>query len=162
MLSVFIIFTRSLLSSIFAVSFYSMVCATIFFISDAVDVALTEAAVGAGISTLLFIKVLHNIDDTLPKKTARDLSSFILFFLLSIILISFSLNFPEFGLSSTTSDAPSTQYYLNESQVDIGIPNVVTSILAGYRAFDTLGEVLVIFIAGISVLGILREEKNNG
>lgn len=139
-----------------------MVCATIFFISDAVDVALTEAAVGAGISTLLFIKVLYNVDDTLPKNTARDLSCFILFFLLSLILISFSLNFPEFGLSSTTSDAPSTQYYLNESQVDIGIPNVVTSILAGYRAFDTLGEVLVIFIAGISVLGILREEKNNG
>ena len=139
-----------------------MICATIFFISDAVDVALTEAAVGAGISTLLFIKVLNNIDDTLPKNTTRDLSSFILFFLLSIILISFSLNFPEFGLSSTTSDAPSTQYYLNESQVDIGIPNVVTSILAGYRAFDTLGEVLVIFIAGISVLGILREEKKNG
>ena len=139
-----------------------MVCATIFFISDAVDVALTEAAVGAGISTLLFIKVLDNIDDTLPKNTGRDLSSFILFFLLSIILISFSLNFPEFGLSSTTSDAPSTQYYLNQSQIDIGIPNVVTSILAGYRAFDTLGEVLVIFIAGISVLGILREEKDNG
>ena len=139
-----------------------MICATIFFISDAVDVALTEAAVGAGISTLLFIKVLNNIDDTLPKNTTRDLSSFILFFLLSIILISFSLNFPEFGLSSITSDAPSTQYYLNQSQVDIGIPNVVTSILAGYRAFDTLGEVLVIFIAGISVLGILREEKNNG
>ena len=139
-----------------------MICATIFFISDAVDVALTEAAVGAGISTLLFIKVLNNIDDTLPKNTTRDLSSFILFFLLSIILISFSLNFPEFGLSSITSNAPSTQYYLNQSQVDIGIPNVVTSILAGYRAFDTLGEVLVIFIAGISVLGILREEKDNG
>ena len=139
-----------------------MVCATIFFISDAVDVALTEAAVGAGISTLLFIKVLHNIDDTLPKNAARNLSSFILFFLLSIILISFSLNFPEFGLSSITSNAPSTQYYLNQSQVDIGIPNVVTSILAGYRAFDTLGEVLVIFIAGISVLGILREERDNG
>ena len=139
-----------------------MVCATIFFISDAVDVALTEAAVGAGISTLLLIKVLNNIDDTLPKNTTRDLSSFILFFLLSIILISFSLNFPEFGLSSITSNAPSTQYYLNQSQVDIGIPNVVTSILAGYRAFDTLGEVLVIFIAGISVLGILKEEKDNG
>ena len=139
-----------------------MVCAMIFFISDAVDVALTEAAVGAGISTLLFIKVLHNIDNTLAKNTARDLSSFILFFLLSVILISFSLNFPEFGLSSITSDAPSTQYYLNQSQVDIGIPNVVTSILASYRAFDTLGEVLVIFIAGISVLGILREEKDNG
>ncbi len=139
-----------------------MVCATIFFISDAVDVALTEAAVGAGISTLLFIKVLNNIDSTLPKNTTRDLSSFILFFLLSIILVSFSLNFPEFGLSSITSDAPSTQYYLNQSQIDIGIPNVVTSILAGYRAFDTLGEVLVIFIAGISVLGILREEKDNG
>ena len=108
------------------------------------------------------IRDSNNIDDTLPNNTTRDFSSFILFFLLSIILISFSLNFPEFGLSSVTSDAPSTQYYLNQSQVDIGIPNVVTSILAGYRAFDTLGEVLVIFIAGISVLGILREEKDNG
>ena len=49
-------------------------------------------------------------------------------------------------------------YYLKNTNREIGIPNVVTSVLASYRGFDTLGEVVVIFIAGISVIGILREE----
>ena len=71
-------------------------------------------------------------------------------------MVSFSFNFPEFGSISLTDQAKSTQYYLNQSMRDMGIPNVVTSILAGYRAFDTLGEVIVIFTAGISVLGILN------
>ena len=36
-----------------------------------------------------------------------------------------------------------------------GIPNVVTSVLASYRGYDTLGEVTVIFTAGIAVLLLL-------
>jgi len=55
-------------------------------------------------------------------------------------------------------------YYLNESPEQIGIPNVVTSILASYRGYDTLGELAVIFTAGIGVLGILglRRRKRPG
>jgi len=35
------------------------------------------------------------------------------------------------------------------------VPNIVTSVLASYRAFDTFGEVVVIFTAGIGVLALL-------
>ena len=154
-----VLFSKSLLSSIIAMSFYSMVCAIIFLLSDAVDVALTEAAVGAGISTLLFIKTLSFVNDQVDIVSSRDIPSFMIFFILSILMVSFSFNFPEFGSISLTDQAKSTQYYLNQSMRDMGIPNVVTSILAGYRAFDTLGEVIVIFTAGISVLGILNRGK---
>jgi multicomponent Na+:H+ antiporter subunit B len=38
---------------------------------------------------------------------------------------------------------------------EIGVPNIVTSVLASYRAFDTFGEVVVIFTAGMGVLALL-------
>jgi len=46
-------------------------------------------------------------------------------------------------------------HYINNSMQEIGIPNIVTSILASYRGYDTLGEVTVIFTAGIGVLTLL-------
>ena len=45
--------------------------------------------------------------------------------------------------------------YLEESQAATGVPNVVTSVLASYRGYDTLGEVTVIFTAGIGVILLL-------
>ena len=46
--------------------------------------------------------------------------------------------------------------YLARSVAETGIPNVVTSVLASYRGFDTLGETTVIFTAGIAVLMLLK------
>jgi multicomponent Na+:H+ antiporter subunit B len=45
--------------------------------------------------------------------------------------------------------------YLAESAEAIGIPNVVTSVLASYRGYDTLGELVVILTAGIGVMLLL-------
>ena len=50
---------------------------------------------------------------------------------------------------------PVTDTYLYQSQADIGIPNTVTSVLASYRALDTLGELVVVFTAGVAVLSLL-------
>jgi multicomponent Na+:H+ antiporter subunit B len=56
-------------------------------------------------------------------------------------------------------DAPIQQHvaprYLEQSPNEIGIPNVVTAVLASYRGYDTLGELTVIFTAGIGVLALL-------
>ena len=38
---------------------------------------------------------------------------------------------------------------------EIGVPNMVTSVLASYRGYDTLGEVAVIFTAAIAVLALI-------
>jgi multicomponent Na+:H+ antiporter subunit B len=52
--------------------------------------------------------------------------------------------------------------YLGRSVPDTGIPNVVTSTLASYRGFDTLGETVVIFTAGIGVLVLLKRLPRGG
>lgn len=75
---------------------------------------------------------------------------------IGIILFWTVEDMPAFG----DPEAPATQYtgelYIDSVLPDIGIENIVTAILASYRGFDTLGEVVVIFTAGISVTLLLR------
>ena len=55
--------------------------------------------------------------------------------------------------------------YLEKTIEEIGIPNVVTAVLASYRGYDTLGETTVIFTAGIGVimlLGSWRRRRREG
>jgi len=70
-------------------------------------------------------------------------------------LIYGTLDMPHFG----DPDAPVHQHvaprYLEQSPDEIGIPNVVTGVLASYRGYDTLGELTVIFTAGVGVLALL-------
>ena len=54
-----IIRLRNLFSAVILSTIYSFLMASLLLVFDAVDVALTEAAVGAGISTVLMICVLH-------------------------------------------------------------------------------------------------------
>ena len=42
-----------------------------------------------------------------------------------------------------------------QTTAEIGIPNIVTAVLASYRGFDTLGETAVIFTAGVGVMALL-------
>ena len=54
------------------------------------------------------------------------------------------------------SSAPQTGH----SRDDIGIPNIVTSVLASYRGYDTFGETIVVFTAGVAVLVLLKNNTN--
>jgi multicomponent Na+:H+ antiporter subunit B len=49
--------------------------------------------------------------------------------------------------------------YIEESGDEIGVPNIVTSVLASYRGYDTLGEVTVIFTAACGVLVLLGRSR---
>ena len=46
--------------------------------------------------------------------------------------------------------------YIEHSIEDTETPNVVTSVLADYRGYDTLGETIVIFTAGLACILLLR------
>jgi multicomponent Na+:H+ antiporter subunit B len=52
--------------------------------------------------------------------------------------------------------------YVERTTSEIHIPNVVTAVLASYRGFDTFGEVVVIFAAGLGVLLLLGLNGNAG
>ena len=153
--------TRDLFSAIMATTVFSLICALIFLLLDGIDVSLTEAAVGAGISTILFLSTLNHTNVEIKASRKSSIPLVVLFLLTLSLLIYAISDLPDFGKSIVTTNSEVTRHYINESKNEMGIPNMVTSILAGYRGFDTLGEVVVIFIAGISVLGILREKKEN-
>ena len=70
-------------------------------------------------------------------------------------LVYGTLDMPHYG----DPNAPSIGYvapdYLKNAPRETGIPNVVTSVLASYRGYDTLGETTVVFTAGIGVILLL-------
>jgi multicomponent Na+:H+ antiporter subunit B len=85
-------------------------------------------------------------------------------------LIYGTRDIPHYGDPSAPAHQHVAPVYLHDTPVEIGVPNVVTSVLASYRGYDTLGEVTVIFTAGAGVLALLgyrirgrtRREPNTG
>ncbi|MBM4044543.1 MAG: hypothetical protein FJ279_05460 [Planctomycetes bacterium] len=63
------------------------------------------------------------------------------------------------SVSAAGSPVAATYYILNALK-DADTPNMVTVVLADYRGYDTLGELTVIFCAGLAVLLLLRIPKN--
>ena len=70
-----------------------------------------------------------------------------------LIIAAFAL--PEFGDPNAPAHLHVAPRYIEESYPLFHIPNVVTNVLASYRGFDTLGEVVVVFTAGIGVIILL-------
>ncbi|MDC0227362.1 DUF4040 domain-containing protein [Alphaproteobacteria bacterium] len=150
--------TRTVIFTVVLTSAYSLIAALMFITLDAVDVAFTEASVGAGISTILFLAAMAY----LPKKEDKNLNSQILpaisCMVLGGILIWCSYDLPEIGLLSSPIHQHIVPDYILGTRDDIDIPNIVTAVLASYRGYDTFGETIVVFTAGVAVLALL---KNN-
>jgi len=122
---------------------------------DAVDVAFTEAAVGAGISTLLMLVVISMTGRTEHPSRHKPLLALAVVIVTGSLLIYATLDMPYFGSAGAPIHEHVAPRYINDSMQEIGVPNIVTSVLASYRAFDTFGEVVVIFTAGMGVLALL-------
>ena len=134
---------------------YGLVSASFFVAIDAVDVAFTEASVGAGISTLLMLTTVAMTGRTEHVASHKPLLALFVVTVTGGLLIYGTFDMPYFG----SADAPVHNHvaprYIYDSMKEIGVPNMVTSVLASYRGFDTFGEVTVIFTAGIGVLALL-------
>ena len=70
-----------------------------------------------------------------------------------------ALDMPMFGDPKAPVHQHVAPRYIKQSPKEVGIPNMVTSVLASYRGYDTLGEVTVIFTAGIGVLALLSRRQ---
>ena len=138
---------------------YSLLAATIFVLFDAVDVAFTEAAVGAGISTVLLLGALALT--TREEKDPGQLSPWRLLVVLLVGagLIYGTLDMPYYGDPFAPVHQHVAPYYLERGMQETSVPNVVTAVLASYRGFDTLGEVFVVFTAGVGVLMLLNRDQ---
>ncbi|MCG8491535.1 MAG: Na(+)/H(+) antiporter subunit B [Sneathiellales bacterium] len=164
-----VLYVRNLFVATMLLGAVSFIMALIFVTLDAVDVAFTEAAVGAGISTVLYLGTLALVGSKEKESAKRTVVPLLLSLAVGGILFYATLDdrMPIVGAADTpVQTSPVTDRYVNKSGEEIDVPNIVTSVLASYRGFDTFGEVTVIFTAGIGVLLILsqlrRREEQDG
>lgn len=159
-----VVLLRNLLAAVMVLGIYSLVMASLWVVLDAVDVAFTEAAVGAGITTVLMLLALSITGQHEKPAGRRPLIALAVVLVVGGALIYATLDMPKVGDANAPAQLHVGPYYLTQGQAETGVPNIVTAILASYRGFDTLGEVTVIFTAGVGVLALLgagwrRREK---
>jgi multicomponent Na+:H+ antiporter subunit B len=149
--------TRNLFGVVVLSSIYSFLMATLLVALDAVDVAMTEAAVGAGISTVLLLGALHLCQSKEAKPAHRPWLPLALALSTAALLIYGAMGLPDFADPQAAIHQHVVPRYL---QNEVDVPNVVTAVLASFRGFDTLGETTVVFTAGAGIIALLRRRKS--
>ena len=154
-LLVLVIRTRRLFAVVVLAGAYTLVSAAMFVNLDAVDVAFTEAAVGAGISTVLMLGTLALTSRAEKVSHKPNLIPLFAVIVTGAAQVYGTLDMPSFGAPEAPVHTHLGPAYLHDIPHDIHVPNAVTAILASYRGYDTLGETAVVFAAGIGVLMLI-------
>lgn len=153
---------KDVLASIIAFAAYSLGISLLWIVLQAPDVALTEAAVGAGVMTILFLVTLARTSRPQTDRLIEPINfRTVLFVGAFVALLGISLPaLPAIGdPAAPVVSYDVTQHYLTNAYDETGVKNAVTAVLAAYRGFDTLGEAVVVLTAGVVVFVVLQEEK---
>ena len=150
-----VIALRNLLAAALTLGIHSLVAAALWVLLDAVDVAFTEASVGAGVTTVFMLLAIAATGRQERIRHRRPWLAGAAALAAGGLLIYGTLDLPGFGDPAAPAQRHVAPYYIAHAEAETGVPNVVTAVLASYRGFDTLGEVTVIFTAGIGVLALL-------
>ncbi len=77
-----------------------------------------------------------------------------------VILIYGTTDMPDWGDPDSPASLHVSPRYITKTMDETATPNMVTSVLADYRSYDTLGETTVIFTAGMACILLLRKRRN--
>ena len=155
MVALAIVVRRNLVAAVVLAGFYSLLMAGIFVLLDAVDVGFTEAAVGAGVTTVLLLSTLGLTVSREHRPRRRPWIPLAVAITTGAVLVYGTLDLPVLGDASSPANTHVSPRYIEMAEVETGVPNMVTAVLASYRGYDTLGETVVIFTAGLGVLLLL-------
>lgn len=81
---------------------------------------------------------------------------------LVFLLLTAVSRLPQFGQGDNPVNNEVSRRYIEKGLEETGAVNIVTGMILDYRAFDTLGESHVLFIATCTVLILLRSDKKKG
>lgn len=149
-----------LLVAALALGAYSFVMALIWAAIGAVDVAFTEAVVGAGASTVFFLAALLRTSrrrSPAPRRTRW--AGLVVTLATGLALGALLPGLPGWGDPGSAPARHVSPRYLERTLAETATPNAVTSVLADYRGYDTLIETLVIFTAGVGCWLLLARER---
>jgi len=155
-IAVAVIRLKDLFAAVMLAGIFSLLSASLFTVMDAVDVAFTEAAVGAGISTILMLATLSltSRQENPEHNRPRPLALFVVL-LTGVALVYATFDMPRYGDPKAPIHHHVAPRYIERTDEEIGVPNMVTAVLASYRGYDTWGETAVIFTACVGVLLLL-------
>ncbi len=150
-----VVVLHDLIAVVMLSGIFSLLAALLYVVMDAVDVAFTEAAVGAGISTVLMLGTLALTTDREKASPGTRPGPIAMVALAGALLVYASLDMPRYGDPTSPIHHHVAPHYIEQSGTEVGMSNIVTSVLASYRGYDTLGEVFVIFTAAVGVLVLI-------
>jgi multicomponent Na+:H+ antiporter subunit B len=154
--------SHDLLTSVVLLTAYSLFASLLFTGLLAVDVGLVEAALGAGLTGIIFLVALlattSSADATDDRRRRLVMSPMIVGFVGLMVFASGGL--PDRGDPDAPTRTGVSATYLADSLTDADTENVVTSLLADYRSLDTLGETLVILTAALGTALVLRRRPD--
>ncbi|MBP9905113.1 MAG: DUF4040 domain-containing protein [Rhodoferax sp.] len=148
-----LVWLRSLFAVVVLSGIYSFLMATVLVAMDAVDVAMTEASVGAGVSTVLLLGALYLCRSEEVRPVHRPWLPLAASICTGGLLIYGGLGLPDFADPNAPIHHHVVPRYM---QNEVDVPNVVTAVLASFRGYDTLGETTVVFTAGAGIIALLR------
>jgi multicomponent Na+:H+ antiporter subunit B len=155
-IAIAIIRLRDLFAAVMLMGIFSLLSASLFTVMDAVDVAFTEAAVGAGISTILMLATLSLTSSKESRLYGRPQPLALIAVLLTgAALVYATFDMPRYGDPAAPIHHHVADDYIERTDDEIGVPNMVTAILASFRGYDTWGETTVIFTACVGVMLLL-------
>ena len=154
---------KDLLTSVALLSAYSLFTSVLFAGVTALDVALVEVALGAGLTGLLLVlAILATTRETSsgPSARTRIVVGAVVAAFLAVMLYA-SSGLPDRGEPDTPAHQGIAEIYLESSLEDTETPNVVTALLADYRSADTLGETMVILTAALAATLVLARRHDD-
>ena len=78
------------------------------------------------------------------------------------VLLMMVTHLPAFGSADNPANNEVVGRYLENGLSETGAVNTVAGIILDYRAFDTFGESVVLFLAAVSVIALLRRKSESG
>lgn len=143
-----------------ALGAYGFAMALLWAALGAVDVAFTEAVVGAGATTVFFLAAL--LRTSRRRSPARAPIRWIALgvtLLTGAGLLALTDALPPWGDADAPAAVRVSPRYLERALEETATPNVVTAVLADYRSYDTLVETLVIVTAGLGCWLVLGRDR---
>jgi multicomponent Na+:H+ antiporter subunit B len=82
--------------------------------------------------------------------------AFVAVLLTGALLLYGIKDFPAWGDPMAPAAQHLSSTYIEKGVEQTHVPNIVTAVLGDYRGYDTMFETVVIYCAGIVVIGALR------
>jgi len=148
------IVARKNLAAVMGFVVYGLLLALVWLRLGAPDVALTEAAIGGGLSGVLLLSAAERLRDTAPTAHriggAGRLAAAALSAAIAAGIATAFVSLPE--------PAPTLAPAAQANGGATGLGNPVTSVLMAFRAMDTMLEKVVLLLALVGVWSLARDQ----